>query len=263
MSIFPGRSHGVAAATAAVVGFFVAAVFPRATWPLIDGDVWWHIRAGEEVLRTGAIPRVDTWSIVGAGRGWTSQDWLANVILAAGNGVGPWGQTGLSLLFGAITVLSFWILWRAMALRVPQIGWMSRVVWLSVGLLLAGPVMGVRVQVFDLLMSTMVIWLCWKYLVDPRRRWLLGLPVIAVAWANLHAGWLLIFLLGGAVVVGEAVDGQLRRSPGGRPALSWTQLRDLVVALVTSGAAWRSTRMACSCTPTRSKPWASPRSTDT
>ena len=47
---------GVAAATAAVVGFFVAAVLPRATWPLIDGDVWWHIRAGEEVLRTGADP---------------------------------------------------------------------------------------------------------------------------------------------------------------------------------------------------------------
>ena len=63
-----------------------------------------------------------------------------------------------------------------------------------------------------------------------------GLPVIAVAWANLHAGWLLMFLIGGAVMVGEAVDRQLRRSPAGRPELSWTQLRNLVVALVASGA---------------------------
>ena len=54
------------------------------------------------------------------------------------------------------------------ALRVPQIGWMSRITCLSVGLVLAGPVVGVRVQVVDLLMATMVMWLCWRYIVDPR-----------------------------------------------------------------------------------------------
>jgi hypothetical protein len=227
--------RGVAAATAAVVGFFVAAVLPRATWPLIDGDVWWHIRQGEEVLRGGAVPRVDTWSIVGAGRPWTSQDWGANVILALGNGLGPWGQTALSFFFGALTVLSFWVLWRAMAVRVPAIGWMSRIVWLSLGLALAGPVMGVRVQVLDLLFATAVIWICWRYLVDPRRRWLIGLPLVTVVWANLHAGWLLVFLLGGAVLVGEAADRLLGRRPEGEP-LSWGQLRDLGLALLLSAA---------------------------
>jgi hypothetical protein len=228
--------RGVAAATAAVVGFFVAAVLPRATWPLIDGDVWWHIRQGEEVLRGGAVPRVDTWSIVGAGRPWTSQDWGANVILALGNGFGKWGQTGLSFLFGGLTVLAFWILWRAIAVRVPTIGWLSRITWLSLGLALAGPVMGVRVQVLDLLFATAVIWICWRYLVDPRRRWLIGLPLVTVVWANLHAGWLLVFLLGGAVLVGEAVDRLLRRHPEGQP-LSWSQLRDLGLALLLSAAA--------------------------
>ena len=227
----------MAAAAAAVVGFFVAAVFPRATWPLIDGDVWWHIRAGEEVLRTGVVPRADTWSIVGVGRPWTSQDWLANVMLAAGNNLGPWGQTALSLLYGAFTVLAFWILWRAIAIRVPGIGWASRIIWLSVGLLLAGPVMGVRVQVLDLLMASLVIWICWRYLADPRRRWLIGLPLIAVIWANLHAGWVLLFLLGGAVLVGESVDRLLGRRPAGPSLLAWRHLAELAIALVISGAA--------------------------
>ena len=230
-------SRGVPASAAAVVGFFAAAVLPRATWPLIDGDVWWHIRAGEEVLRTGMVSRVDTWSIVGAGRPWTSQDWLANVMLAAGNSLGPWGQTGLSFGFGAITVLAFWILWRAIALRVPQIGWASRIVWLSIGLVLAGPVMGVRVQVLDLLMAALVVWICWRYLVDPRRRWLVGLPVVALVWANLHAGWILLFLVVGAVLVGEAGDRLLKRQLNGPPALSWGQLRDLAVALLVALAA--------------------------
>ena len=237
MSASPGtRPTGFAAATAAVVGFFAAAVLPRATWPLIDGDVWWHIRAGEEVLHTGRVPHVDAWSIVGAGRPWTSQDWGANVILAIGNGLGEWGRTGLSFLFGAFTVLAFWILWRAIALRLPGIGWASRIVWLSVGLLLAGPVMGVRVQVLDLLMATAVVWLLWRYLVDPQRRWLFGLPVVTVLWANLHAGWVLVFLIGGAVLVGEAVDRLLRREPAGQPPLTWRQLAYLAVAILASGA---------------------------
>ena len=229
--------RGVPAATVAVVGFFVAAVLPRATWPLIDGDAWWHIRAGEEILRSGAVPRVDTWSIAGAGRAWTSQDWLANVILAIGNGLGPWGQTALSLLFGLIGVAAFWILWRAMALRVPTIGWASRVVWLSLGLVVAGPVMGVRVQVIDLVLSAAVVWVVWRYLIDPRRRWLALLPVIGVAWANLHAGWVLLFLIGGAVLVGEALDQITRRRLDGPPALTWPNLAALAVALLVSAAA--------------------------
>ena len=230
-------SRHLPASAAAVIGFFAAAVLPRATWPLIDGDVWWHIRAGEEVLRTGRVPNVDTWSIVGGGLPWTSQDWLANVLLAAGNSLGPWGQTLLSIGFGTLTVLAFWILWRAIALRMPQIGWASRIVWLSVGLVLAGPVMGVRVQVLDLLMATAVIWVLWRYQTDPRRRGLVALPLIAAVWANLHAGWVLLFLLGGAVLLGETVDRLLRREPGGLPPLAWGRLRDLGLALCLSAAA--------------------------
>ncbi|MEX0625998.1 MAG: hypothetical protein WD402_05600 [Chloroflexota bacterium] len=232
-----GTRTGVAASSAAVVGFFSAAVLPRATWPLIDGDVWWHIRAGEQVVSTGRIPNVDTWSIVGAGRHWTSQDWLANVLLAFGNGMGEWGQTALSFLFGAFAVIAFWILWRAIALRLPSVGWASRIIWLSVGLLLAGPVMGVRVQVLDLLLATAVLWVLWRYQVDQSRRWLIALPAIAALWANLHAGWILLFLLGGAVLVGEVVDRAIRREPGGQPPLGWGQLRDLALALLASVAA--------------------------
>ncbi len=231
------RLPPIAAATSAVVAFFAAAVLPAAAWPVVDGDTWWHIRAGQEVLATGAIPRVDTWSIVGAGQPWTSQDWLANVLLAIGYGSGPWGTAGLSLLFAACTVVAFWILWRAMALRTPTIGWISRVAWLGVGLVLASTVLGVRVQVLDLLMTAIVVWICWRYIVDPRRRWVAVLPVIAIVWANIHAGWILLFLLGGSVLVGEGIDRFLLRSVGGRSPLEWGQLRDLAIGLMASAVA--------------------------
>lgn len=215
----------------------MAVVLPVATWPLVDSDVWWHIRAGEEVLRTGAVPRVDTWSIVGYGHPWVSQDWLANVLLAAGNRLGGWGQTALSLGFGLMVVASFAILWSAIRIRVASSAWVSRILWLGLGLVLASFVVGVRAQVFDLLFACAVLWICWRFAADRRRKWLIGLPVTAVLWANLHGGWLLLFLIGGAVLAGEALDRLLRREVADQPPLGWQAIGELAAALVVSVAA--------------------------
>jgi hypothetical protein len=66
---------------------------------------------------------------------------------------------------------------------------------------------------------------------------LIGLPLVAVLWANLHAGWLLLFLIVGAVLAGEAVDRFLRRQPAGQMPLTWPQLRDLAAAMVLAAGA--------------------------
>lgn len=219
----------LAPATVVVIAFFAAALLPRATWPLIDPDAWWHIRAGREILETGTVPRTDSWSLIASGRPWTSQDWLANVILAIGDGFGPWGHTLLSLLFAALAILAFAILWKAGAFR-PEVGWLGRVTWLSFGLVLAGPTLGVRVQVLDLLFAAAVIWLLWRLMADGRTRWALGLVPVALLWVNFHAGWPLLFLLSGAVLVGEAIDRVAGRVLVPAP-LTWRQLATLAVVL--------------------------------
>jgi hypothetical protein len=53
---------------------------------------------------------------------------------------------------------------------------------------------------------------------------------------NLHAGWVLLFLFGGAVIVGEAIDRLLRRNIDPGP-LSWTELGWLALMLAASGVA--------------------------
>ena len=231
-----GVARGLAASGTAVIAFFVAAVLPTATWPLIDGDVWWHLRAGEEILATGVVPRVDTWSIPSQGREWISQDWLTNAVMAAVRGIGPLGETGLSFLFGLVVVAAFVILWRTISARNPRVNWAARIVWLTVGLILAAPILGVRVQVIDLLMSAIVVWLHAHYMADRRRRWLVALPVVAAIWANVHAGWPMLFLLSGALLVGETLD-RLWRRPGTPDPLRWDQLRDLAMALLLAFAA--------------------------
>jgi hypothetical protein len=221
---------------AAVVAFFAMALLPRATWPLIDPDVWWHIRAGETVLQTGAVPTTDTWSFTAYGHPWVSQDWLSNVLLALGYRLGDWGMTLLSLGAAAVVSVAFVVLWRAVAIRQPEIGWFARVSWFSVALLLAGPVLGVRVQIVDLLFGALVLFVLWRYVVLRRRRWPMLLPVLTVLWVNLHAGWVLLFLFGGAVVVGEGADRLLGRRLDPGP-LSWAQLGWLAVSLAVSGIA--------------------------
>lgn len=219
-------------ADVAVVAVLFLVALPRPAIPLIDGDVWWHIRAGEEVLRTGRVPTIDTWTIVGAGMSWTSQDWLSNVLLALGHGLGAWGLTLLSLLFSLVVVAALLLLWRAIGVRDRSVRWLARLVWLVIGLTVAGPVLGVRVQVVDLPLAAACVLVLWHFLSHRRARVLAWLPVISVAWANLHAAWLLIFLLGGAVMVGEMIDRVAGRRPRGTAPLTWREIAWLAVALL-------------------------------
>ena len=210
-------------AMVAVVAFWAVAVLPAVTLPMTDPDTWWHIRAGQDILRDGVIPSTDTWSIAGAGRSWTSQDWLSNVILALGFGIGPLGATLLSVLYGLIGLASISMLWNAIHVRRPTVGWLAPAAWLLLGLILAAPVLGVRVQVVDLFFTAAVVNVLWRYLAYRRTRTLVLLPIIAMAWVNLHAGFPMLFLLSGAVVAGEASDRWLRRDPDGDP-LRWREL---------------------------------------
>jgi hypothetical protein len=222
----------------AIAAFFALVVWPRAAIPLIDGDVWWHIRAGLEVLESGRVPNHDTWSIAGAGLPWTSQDWLSNMMLAAltgGDASGGAGPTLASIAYAMLVVVAVALLWWALSARGVR-GWLGRIVWLSAGVLVAGPTLGVRVQVVDLALGAMTLLLLWSYLSDRRRRWLVGLPMVSVAWANLHAGWVLLFLLGGAVVVGELVDRRLRPDLDGE-CLDGRHVAELCIALVAAALA--------------------------
>ena len=225
------------ASTAAVMAFFAMALLPRATWPLIDPDVWWHIRAGEAVLATGQVPRVDAWSLTALGHPWTSQDWLSNVLLALGYRLGPWGMTLLSLASAVLAVSAFVLLWWAIDARRPQVGWFARIAWFSAALLLAGPVLGVRVQVADLALAALVVLLLWRFMADRRRRWPALLPLVAALWVNVHAGFPILFLFGGAVAVGEALDRSIGRKPDGLGPLGWRDIGWLTAMLGVSAAA--------------------------
>jgi hypothetical protein len=222
--------RGIPASAIAVAAFFALVALPRPAIPVIDGDAYWHIHAGETILDTGSVPKTDPWSIVGEGLRWTSQDWGSNVLHALGWRAGELGPSVLSIGFALLVVAALAMLWWGFKRRHPTAGWLGRIVWLAAGLIVAGPTLGVRVQVVDLTFGAAVLACLWAFEADRRWRWLVALPLITLLWANLHAGWPLVFLLGGARIVGDAVDRLLTR---GSP-LPWADLGRLGAALAAS-----------------------------
>ena len=50
---------------------------------LRDADAGWHIRAGEQMLESRALPTVDSFSFSKAGEPWIAWEWGADVLVGA------------------------------------------------------------------------------------------------------------------------------------------------------------------------------------
>ena len=61
-----------------LVGF---AAGPLAQKLLGDAGIGWHIRTGQLILKTGAVPRVDPFSAIMGGQPWFAWEWLCDVLV--------------------------------------------------------------------------------------------------------------------------------------------------------------------------------------
>src|SRR5581483_9952317 len=71
------RSHPWAAL---LLGPALLLVFARQIFALTDPDYWWHVRTGQYIYETGAIPHADFYSFTAAGQPWIAHEWLAELL---------------------------------------------------------------------------------------------------------------------------------------------------------------------------------------
>ncbi|WP_226373927.1 hypothetical protein [Citrifermentans bemidjiense] len=107
---------------------------------LSDGDTGYHIRAGELILATGAVPRFDSFSLHSPPIPWIAHEWLSEVLMAATHRMlGMSGIVAGSALLLALTgYLLFWSLRNSnagvllasavtlLALASSQLHWLAR-----------------------------------------------------------------------------------------------------------------------------------------
>ncbi len=150
-----------------------------------DADTGWHIRTGEGILDTRALPRTDPYSFSRAGRPWVAWEWGSDVLMGLAHRIdGLRGATALfAVAISACTWLWFRLHWAAggnfyiaCAMMLPMINTAS-LHWLA------------RPHVFSWLFLLGAL----LYAERPSRRfgamqWAAIAGATAV-WANLHASF--------------------------------------------------------------------------
>ena len=184
-----------------------------------DPDLWGHVRYGQDILRTGSIIQVDTYSYRTAGRPWINHEWLSEAFFAA-----IYNRSGPSGLIVLKVVVSLLILGLCNNhLRKCGLGLFRSaclLVLISVPFRLG---LGtIRPQIFTYLLFLIELLLL-ERTPDKHEARLWILPIPLTAWVNLHGGVLAgIGLLGLWILVRMLVRARDRNGP----------LRRRLVALV-------------------------------
>jgi hypothetical protein len=194
---------------------------------LLDGDTYWHIAAGQLMLREGSVPKVDPFSHTMAGAPWTAHEWLAEVMLAAAHQAGGWP------VVVAVTALAFAATIALMTRALLR--WLEPIyALLFAGMAVAMTAGHVLARPHMLAMPLMVIWTVELVRASESRLtpalWLLPLMTI---WANLHGGFTLGIALAGAMAIEAVINA--RREERTAIVKSWSLFLALSVifALIT------------------------------
>ncbi len=174
-----------------VLLMYILAFSPTGLRLFNDGDTGWHIRTGEQILRTWTVPRVDSFSYTMAGRPWYAWEWLYDALLAAIHS--KTGLVGVRVLTAVVIALTFALLYKLLARRT---GNALMAALLTVLAAAAAQVhMLARPHIVSWLFTVLFTTVLYGFQ-EGRRRQLLWLPLLTLLWANSHGA----FVLGPALV---------------------------------------------------------------
>lgn len=163
--------------------------FAKNVGMLHDGDTGYHIRAGEYILDTFTIPRIDPYSFITPPMQWTVHEWLAEIIMAVAHRLS--GLSGVIVLYSVILAATFYVMVRSLksagisalpaAVATIAIFAASTLHWLA------------RPHVFSFLIIVMWLHILNSY-EERGRNQLYLLPLLMLFWVNLHGGYIIGFV---------------------------------------------------------------------
>ena len=227
---------------------FSALVFTGLSVRLLgDAGIGWHIRTGQQILATHAIPRVDLFSSTMKGKPWFAWEWLYDVVV---------GQLEATLGLNGVV-------WFTAAVIAAVFAWMFRLLiarGTNVVVALVLVLLAVSASTIHFLARPHVVsWLftlAWFWILDSseredfnqlggsRKRWLWTLPLMMLVWVNVHGGFLVGFVLLGIFLLGAAwtwwgarenrIEEALQKIAAGKRVrdLAWVSLFSAAASLV-------------------------------
>lgn len=217
------------------VGILFIAVYIMTVREVADPDFWWHLRTGQFIVDTGAIPHRDIFSYTSAGKEWVTHEWLSEVLIFTLYRIG--GTSLLILVFSAVITAAFALVYLRSAGK-PYLAGFA----VLLGALATAPTWGVRPQMLSLLLMSVFLLLLDRYRQSGDTRLLLPLPPLMLLWVNLHSGYALGLVVVGVYAAAAFLErlAFFRRAGVSRsvvPHSSPRALRNLVLVLALCGAA--------------------------
>ncbi|MEW6200937.1 MAG: hypothetical protein AB1546_03115, partial [bacterium] len=171
-----------------------------------DGDVWWHLKCGEVIVKTQGLPEKDIFSFTGGDRLWIHDEWLGEVIFYSVYRIT--GVNGLILFTAAISTFIFLILY--LTARMEGAGTASSVIFLTAAAFAMRSRLSARPEIFTLLFAAVFIYIIRRQFLKPRSHiWLL--PFLQIIWVNLHPGALLGAILIAAAILSAVISEAIHR----------------------------------------------------
>lgn len=145
---------------------------------MLDPDLFWHIRAGQDILEKGKIAVEDSWNYLYGGKVWVNQQWLVEIILALlfKNG----GFTAIFIFKGLIAAGAAFFIYKSAEGEMPSLSLLAAAVITA----LIARYFLMRTQLVSFLLLAALVFLLEKY--RPSTRLIPMLALFAV-WADIHA----------------------------------------------------------------------------
>jgi hypothetical protein len=181
-----------------------------------DSDAGWHIRNGEKIVATGAVPVREPYSFSKPGGDWYAWEWLADVTMGLAH---RWdGARGVFFLYLAVlaVVARMWfeLCWTCGVWFLPAVvgAWImlttSTIHWLA------------RPHLYGWLFLLAAVLLAETASNKRKAWWMAGVAALGVLWANMHAS----FFLGVAIFGLYACEAFVRRETHARTLALWAGL---------------------------------------
>src|SRR5579883_293499 len=174
----------------------VVALRPVAV-PVVDPDIWWHLRVGQWVCEHRAVPVTDPFSRYGADKPWIAYSWLYEVLVYRLYEM--FGLAGIVVYRVAMSLAVVAALHRLIRRREPR--FLVAAGLTGVSALALTPLFSERPWLFTIFFTALTL----DVLFDLHEgkvtlaTWLL--PIVYVLWANLHIQFVYgLFLLGLACI---------------------------------------------------------------
>jgi hypothetical protein len=150
--------------------------------PIVDPDIWWHLRTGEWIVENRTVPATDPFSAYGENRPWIAYSWLfALGVYGLYQLLGHVGIVAYALLGGLIVTTGIVILILRFEFRIPR-----AIALAALGVAAIGPVLMPRSYLFTIAFFIIEIYVLFAARETGRTSSLWILPPLFALWANLH-----------------------------------------------------------------------------